>query len=77
LLLLQITFTGKMAHKLTRLSLDTETTVSYLPLSHAAAQLFDIFIPIVGGVSVYFAQPDALKVRICSIPKIQHGTSFV
>ena len=61
--LLQVTFTGKMAHRVTRLSLDAESSVSYLPLSHAAAQLFDIFIPIVCGVTMYFAQPDALKVR--------------
>ena len=44
------------------MSYDSETTVSYLPLSHVAAQLFDIFIPVVCGVTIYFAQPDALKV---------------
>ena len=56
-----------MAHRVTRLALDAESSVSYLPLSHAAAQLFDIFIPVVCGVTMYFAQPDALKVRIANL----------
>jgi len=45
-----------------RLRFGLETGISYLPLSHAAAQLFDIFVPIATGAAVYFAQPDALKV---------------
>ncbi|KAG1710287.1 hypothetical protein DVH05_017291 [Phytophthora capsici] len=35
--------------------------VSYLPMSHIAAQLIDIWLPICGGLQIYFAQPDALK----------------
>ncbi|KAG6956252.1 hypothetical protein JG687_00010710 [Phytophthora cactorum] len=35
--------------------------VSYLPMSHVAAQLIDIWLPICGGLQIYFAQPDALK----------------
>ncbi|XP_006170319.1 long-chain-fatty-acid--CoA ligase ACSBG2 isoform X2 [Tupaia chinensis] len=38
-----------------------ETVVSYLPLSHIAAQMMDIWIPIKIGGLTYFAQPDALK----------------
>ena len=34
--------------------------LSYLPLSHIAAQLLDIHIPLLSGLCVYFAQPDAL-----------------
>jgi len=37
--------------------------VSYLPLSHVAAEVSDIFSPIVVAATVYFAEPDALKVR--------------
>lgn len=40
-----------------------EEVVSYLPLSHVAAQVLDIFIPILYAGTVYFAQPDALRVR--------------
>jgi long-chain-fatty-acid--CoA ligase ACSBG len=39
----------------------TERMVSYLPLSHMAAQLVDIHIPMYLGSSVYFCQPDAMK----------------
>ncbi|DAZ98410.1 TPA: hypothetical protein N0F65_000124 [Lagenidium giganteum] len=35
--------------------------VSYLPMSHVAAQLIDILLPISSATQVYFAQPDALK----------------
>lgn len=48
--------------KAARAMFNTETVVSYLPLSHVAAQLIDIFCPIIVGATVYFAQPDALKV---------------
>jgi len=39
-----------------------EVVVSYLPLSHVAAQIVDIYCPLMYAASVYFAQPDALKV---------------
>ncbi|KAM3609225.1 uncharacterized protein V6R79_011334 [Siganus canaliculatus] len=38
-----------------------ESIVSYLPLSHIAAQIFDLWAGIQWGGLVYFAQPDALK----------------
>ena len=40
---------------------ENDRFVSYLPLSHVAAQLVDIFCPLVRNVCVYFAQADALK----------------
>ncbi|ELV10010.1 Long-chain-fatty-acid--CoA ligase ACSBG2 [Tupaia chinensis] len=43
-----------------------ETVVSYLPLSHIAAQMMDIWIPIKIGGLTYFAQPDALKALVFS-----------
>jgi long-chain-fatty-acid--CoA ligase ACSBG len=39
-----------------------EDVISYLPLSHVAAQVLDIHIPMLCTATVYFAQPDALKV---------------
>lgn len=38
-----------------------DRVVSYLPLSHIAAQLIDIFCVLKLAATVYFAQPDALK----------------
>lgn len=40
-----------------------EEVISYLPLSHIAAQMCDIWAAMSFGVQVYFAQPDALKVK--------------
>lgn len=41
--------------------LTEEHIVSYLPLSHIAAQMVDIHAPLMVGATVWFAQPDALK----------------
>lgn len=41
-----------------------ETIVSYLPLSHIAAQIYDLWTGIKWGEQVYFAEPDALKVPV-------------
>lgn len=39
----------------------SDCMVSYLPLSHVAAQILDMFQPLLTGCKIYFAQPDALK----------------
>ena len=41
-----------------------EQFVSYLPLSHIASQLIDIYVPMATAGTVWFAQPDAMKVSI-------------
>ena len=38
-----------------------ERSISYLPLSHATAQVADIYMPLYAASTLYFAQPDALK----------------
>ncbi|NXD85919.1 ACBG2 ligase, partial [Halcyon senegalensis] len=38
-----------------------ELVISYLPLSHIAAQMTDVWMSVTFGVQVFFAQPDALK----------------
>lgn len=47
--------------KLPNLKLGGETIISYLPLSHIAAQAIDTLIAISFAVTVYFADRDALK----------------
>ena len=39
----------------------TDRFISYLPLSHVAAQMIDLHAPMNLGCCTYFAQPDALK----------------
>ncbi|ETW01418.1 hypothetical protein H310_06947 [Aphanomyces invadans] len=51
--------------------------VSYLPLSHVAAQLIDIHMPVATGVKVYFAQPDALKGSLGQTLKEVRPTRFL
>jgi len=46
----------------TKASLGAEHFVSYLPLSHIASQLIDIYAPLSSAGTVWFAQPDAMKV---------------
>lgn len=40
---------------------NSDMMISYLPLSHIAAQLIDMLSPLESGAQIYFAQPDALK----------------
>lgn len=40
---------------------ETSDVVSYLPLSHIAAQIIDLHGPMACGATVWFARPDALK----------------
>ncbi|XP_064619094.1 long-chain-fatty-acid--CoA ligase ACSBG2-like isoform X2 [Lineus longissimus] len=54
-----LTFTARSS--ITTLGLNREVLVSYLPLSHVAAQLIDIYSAIECAGSVYFARADALK----------------
>ena len=61
----QLIWTAHNGGKLGELTETAELFISYLPLSHVAAQVLDIFIPLMYAVTVYFAQPDALKVN-CS-----------
>ncbi|XP_073821678.1 long-chain-fatty-acid--CoA ligase heimdall-like [Musca autumnalis] len=38
-----------------------ESCITYLPLSHIAAQFFDIFLGMINGAAVYFADRNAMK----------------
>ena len=61
----KLTWTAKALHKTVGdeygLEIGNERVVSYLPLSHIAAQMEDIYLGVYGASTLYFAQPDALK----------------
>jgi long-chain-fatty-acid--CoA ligase ACSBG len=53
-----------------------ERIVSYLPLSHVAGQLIDIYLTMFVGGCAYFAQPDALKGTLTVTMKDVRPTFF-
>jgi long-chain-fatty-acid--CoA ligase ACSBG len=58
-------------------SMDTnDIMISYLPLSHIAAQMLDLHIPMYTGTQIYFAQPDALKGSLGKTLKEVRPTTF-
>ncbi|XP_071539026.1 long-chain-fatty-acid--CoA ligase ACSBG2-like isoform X5 [Panulirus ornatus] len=54
-----------------------ESVVSFLPLSHVAAQLADIYITMYAGATCYFAMPDALKGSLGNTLKEVRPTRFI
>lgn len=72
-----LVWTTKMAARRARLEEKYEIVISYLPLSHVAAQLLDIHMPMIVAGTVYFAQPDALKGSLASTLKEVRPTSFL
>ncbi|XP_049495685.1 long-chain-fatty-acid--CoA ligase ACSBG2-like isoform X2 [Panthera uncia] len=54
-----------------------EVVVSYLPLSHIAAQMMDIWVTMKIGASTYFAQPDALKGTLINTLQEVKPTAFL
>ncbi|XP_036616384.1 long-chain-fatty-acid--CoA ligase ACSBG2 isoform X2 [Trichosurus vulpecula] len=54
-----------------------EMVVSFLPLSHVAAQMMDIWLPMKIGGTTYFAQPDALKGTLSTTLREVRPTVFL
>ncbi|NXU52153.1 ACBG2 ligase, partial [Turnix velox] len=54
-----------------------ELVVSYLPLSHIAAQMCDIWSAMAFGAQVFFAQPDALKGTLVDTLREVRPTAFL
>lgn len=54
-----------------------EHMISFLPLSHIAAQMLDLVGPLASGATVWFAQPDALKGSLGETMKEVRPTIFL
>ncbi|XP_060037508.1 long-chain-fatty-acid--CoA ligase ACSBG2 isoform X3 [Erinaceus europaeus] len=54
-----------------------EVVVSYLPLSHIAAQIMDVWIPLKIGAFTYCAPPDALRGTLLSTLQEVKPTAFL
>ncbi|XP_067872508.1 long-chain-fatty-acid--CoA ligase ACSBG2 isoform X3 [Heterodontus francisci] len=75
-----LTWTAFAAGNMVKLQPATESQeaiISYLPLSHIAAQMIDIWLSIKFGGTVYFAQPDALKGSLVTTMKEVRPTAFL
>ncbi|XP_066499587.1 long-chain-fatty-acid--CoA ligase ACSBG2 isoform X2 [Hoplias malabaricus] len=63
--------------RLTEADQSQEVVISYLPLSHVAAQMIDIWITMRVGGATYFAQPDALKGSLVNTLREVRPTAFM
>ena len=56
---------------------DDEHLISFLPLSHIAAQMLDLVGPIIMGATIHFARPDALRGTLFDTVKEVRPTIFL
>ncbi|XP_052448048.1 long-chain-fatty-acid--CoA ligase ACSBG2 [Carassius gibelio] len=72
-----ITWTATAAGLMTNLNMAEEEIVSYLPLSHVAAQVHDMWICMRFAAITNFAEPDALKGSLANTLRDVRPTSFL
>ncbi|XP_058231633.1 long-chain-fatty-acid--CoA ligase ACSBG2-like isoform X3 [Hemibagrus wyckioides] len=72
-----ITWIADAAGKMISLKEGEDCLVSYLPLSHVAAQVNDMWIAIRFAGTTYFAQPDALKGTLAITLREARPTTFL
>lgn len=72
-----LTWAGARYAEFMSLSPGYEVIVSYLPMSHLAAQALDGYLAISTAATVYFAQPDALKGSLGDTLKEVQPTVFL
>ncbi|CAI8023833.1 Long-chain-fatty-acid--CoA ligase ACSBG2 [Geodia barretti] len=71
-----VTWTASVCGRLYQLS-EEDHMISYLPLSHIAAQMMDINAPLHCGLTIHFARPDALKGTLLETLKAVRPTVLV
>ncbi|XP_074526461.1 long-chain-fatty-acid--CoA ligase ACSBG2-like [Halichoeres trimaculatus] len=72
-----LTWTCNAAAERLAINYAEEVMVSYLPLSHVAAQVVDMWLAISYATTVYFADPDALKGTLVNTMKEARPTCFL
>ncbi|XP_066152840.1 very long-chain-fatty-acid--CoA ligase bubblegum isoform X1 [Euwallacea fornicatus] len=72
-----LTYDATVIMERLRLARGEETLISYLPLSHVAAQVVDIYLSMNAGAAVYFADKDALKGTLVNTLKEVRPTKFL
>ncbi|XP_060894441.1 long-chain-fatty-acid--CoA ligase ACSBG2-like [Labrus mixtus] len=72
-----LTWTSNQAAVTFNINYAEEVTISYLPLSHVAAQIIDIWLAISFATTTYFADPDALKGSLVNTMKEARPTCFL
>ncbi|XP_068576803.1 long-chain-fatty-acid--CoA ligase ACSBG2-like isoform X2 [Cebidichthys violaceus] len=72
-----LTWTVRTGASMLNLKHAEEVVVSYLPLSHVAAQLVDMWLCVSCAITTYFAEPDALKGSLVNTLKEARPTCFL
>ncbi|XP_026198590.1 long-chain-fatty-acid--CoA ligase ACSBG2-like [Anabas testudineus] len=72
-----LTWTAHTSATMANIKPGEEVIVSYLPLSHVAAQMVDIWIGMRFAGTIYFAEPDALKGSLVNTLKDARPTCFL
>ncbi|XP_014897101.1 long-chain-fatty-acid--CoA ligase ACSBG2-like [Poecilia latipinna] len=72
-----ITWTARTVSKMINLHCCEEVLISYLPLSHIAAQMMDIWCSMSLIATAHFAEPDALKGSLVNTLKEARPTGFL
>ena len=54
-----------------------DTVISYLPLNHITGQMTDIYVGLSAALTVYFAEPDALKGSLINTLREVNPTGFL
>ncbi|XP_012733922.2 long-chain-fatty-acid--CoA ligase ACSBG2 isoform X2 [Fundulus heteroclitus] len=72
-----ITWTARTVSKIINPNCGEEVLVSYLPLSHVAAQMIDVWCCMSLAGTTHFAQPDALKGSLANTLRETRPTGFL